>query len=71
MAEKGKQKLGNAKPKGKIKKIVVYDADGAVVGRLAAVVAHAALERPPAAHRGRATVRAEPQRPGWQETPSA
>ena len=43
MAEKGKQKLGNAKPKGKIKKLAVYDADGAVVGRLAAVVAHEAL----------------------------
>ncbi len=43
MAEKGRQKLGNAKPKNKVKKIIVYDADGAVVGRLAAVVAHAAL----------------------------
>lgn len=45
MAEKGKQKLGNAKQKAKgaVKKIIVFDADGAVMGRLAAVAAHEAL----------------------------
>ncbi len=44
MAEKGRQKLGNAKLKSKVKKIIVYDAEGAIVGRLAAVVAHEALQ---------------------------
>ena len=45
MVEKGTQTLGNAKPKAKgaVKKIIVFDADGAVFGRLAAVAAHEAL----------------------------
>ena len=44
MAEKGTQKKGNAKKiKREVKKIIVFDADGAVIGRLAAVVAHEAL----------------------------
>jgi large subunit ribosomal protein L13 len=43
--EKIEKKEANKKTEKKtVKKIIVFDADGAVVGRLAAVVAHAALE---------------------------